>query len=281
MAAFESKDKLPTPSSAREQPVALTIAGSDSGGGAGIQADIKTFTALGVFAASAITCLTAQNPEGVFGIEPVSAGMLRKQVLAVANGFPVAAAKTGMLFSAELITAVASVLQETCFPFVVVDPVMVATSGARLLKEDAVQALCESLVPLATVITPNLPEAEALVGRKINSEDEQARAARDLAERFDTAVVIKGGHGAGDESADVLFSAGVEHWYRLPRVKTAQTHGTGCTFSAALAAFLALGRSIPDAVWEAKRFVARALAAPIRAGRHFPLGLDEAACEKS
>lgn len=264
-------------SSVCEQPVVLTIAGSDSGGGAGIQADLKTFTMLGVFGTSAITCLTAQNPDGVFGIEPASPDMVRKQIRAVCDGFPVAAVKTGMLYSADLIEAVVDALKEFRFAGLVVDPVMVSTSGARLLRQDAVQALVELVAPLATVLTPNLPEASILLGRPLENEADQLRAARELAERFGTAVVVKGGHSKGPEAADVLIREGVEYWFRLPRFEAAQTHGTGCTFSAALAAHIALGRSVVEAVGEAKCFVSRALMHAPRAGRQRPLGFREAA----
>lgn len=267
------------PPLSNEQPVALTIAGSDSGGGAGIQADIKTFTALDVFGTSAITCITAQNPDGVSGIESVSAEMISSQIQAVAEGFPVAAVKTGMLYSAEIIAAVADSQKKHHFPVLVVDPVMVATSGASLLREDAIRALRDLLAPLATILTPNMPEAGVLLGRAVETEDDQALAARELSDIFGTAVVVKGGHGQGNESVDVLVWKRIEHRQRLPRIKVTQTHGTGCVFSAAITAFLALGRPLLEAVFEAKGFVARALARAPTTGKYRPLAFLKAAAE--
>ena len=253
-------------------PVALTIAGSDSGGGAGIQADLKTFAALGVFGTSAITCLTAQNPDAVTRVEPVDPGMVVEQVKAVCAGFPVKAVKTGMLFSRDIIRAVARVIRQASFRAVVVDPVMVATSGARLLREDAVTALCRDLLPLATVLTPNLPEAELLWGKAIESETGQAAAARRIAERFGTACVVKGGHLSGRQVTDLLFLKGRVYRFEAPRLHAVETHGTGCTFSAALAALLAKGLKLPAAVQAAQRYVGQCLATSVQAGSHRPMG---------
>ncbi len=252
-------------------PVALTIAGSDSGGGAGIQADLKTFTALRVFGTSAITCLTAQNPDAVTGIEAASPSMVARQIRAVTVGFPVAAAKTGMLYSAAIIRTVARELRrEPRFPLVV-DPVMVATSGARLLRKDAVRTLCEQLLPLATVITPNLEEAEILAGARIRRLDDLVRAARRIAARYSTACLAKGGHLAGAMVVDVLCTGGEITRYTLPRANVAGTHGTGCTFSAALTAALASGADLHESAAIAKAFVNRALRTGRPAGRHVPL----------
>jgi hydroxymethylpyrimidine/phosphomethylpyrimidine kinase len=252
-------------------PVALTIAGSDSGGGAGIQADLKTFRAYGVFGTSAITCLTAQNPHEVRGVVAVPADMVRLQVETVAAGFPIAAAKTGMLYAADIIRAVADIVAACAIPTLVVDPVMVATSGAKLLQDEAVAALVRELLPRATVITPNLPEAEVLLGEPIRSAQSLRDAARRLAGRFGTWCVVKGGHLEGGEVLDVLSDgSAVEEW-SSPRIDAKQTHGTGCTFSAATAAGLALGLTVPEAVARAKDFVARALASARSAGRHYPL----------
>ncbi len=261
--------------SSRYPPVALSIAGSDSGGGAGIQADLKTFTALGVFGTTAITCLTAQNPAEVRGIQAVRPSMVSLQIETVLDGFPVAAAKTGMLYNAAIIGAVAETLARRRVRRLIVDPVMVATSGARLLRPDAVRALCRRLLPLASVLTPNLPEAETLWGRPIRGLAEARAAAEALGRRFGTACVVKGGHLPGPTVADVLFCAGHTHVYHAARIHAA-THGTGCMFSAALAALLARGLNVPDAVRMAKRHVhaclarSRAPADPVRPERCTP-----------
>jgi hydroxymethylpyrimidine/phosphomethylpyrimidine kinase len=255
-------------------PVALTIAGSDSGGGAGIQADLKTFQSLGVFGTSAITCLTAQNPDEVAGIAAIAPRMAALQIRTVCKAFDVAAAKTGMLYSAPIIRAVAVAVREAGLRRLVVDPVMVATSGARLLRPDAVAALCERLLPLATVVTPNLPEAEVLTGRPVRGVARMEEAARTILRRFGCACVVKGGHAAGGKMApDVLCTArGVTHFV-LPRVEGAATHGTGCTFSAAIAALLARGADLEEAVRGAKDFVFGALRRPWRLGDRTSLGI--------
>ncbi len=252
-------------------PVVLTIAGSDSGGGAGIQADLKTLTALGVFGTSAITCITAQNPDAVTGIEAVSARLVALQIEAVATGFPVAAVKTGMLYSAAIVATVARSLKRLPGVPVVVDPVMVATSGARLLREDAQDALCRRLLPLATVVTPNLQEAEILAGHPIRTLDELIQAAVAISGRYGIACIAKGGHLPGRRVVDVLVANSRIDLLELPRVKVGETHGTGCTFSAALAAGLARGLGLKDAATEAKTFVAGALTHAAKAGRHAPL----------
>jgi hydroxymethylpyrimidine/phosphomethylpyrimidine kinase len=266
-------------------PVALTIAGSDSGGGAGIQADLKTFAALGVFGTSAITCVTAQNPDRVAGVEAIDPKMVALQIRTVCEGFPVAAAKTGMLYSAAIIRAVAAVVAELRIARLVVDPVMVATSGARLLQPQAVAALRTRLIPLAAVITPNLPEAEVLWGHAIRSAAEQAAAAKELCAEFGVACVVKGGHlgnaergtrraESRGEVVDVLCRNGKITAFRAPRVEAAETHGTGCVFSAALAAFLARGEGLETAVGHAQDFVVAALTHATRAGKHTPLGIS-------
>lgn len=252
-------------------PIALTIAGSDSGGGAGIQADLKTFAALGVFGTSAITCITAQNPSGVSGILPVEPVMVDKQIKAVCEGFPVAAAKTGMLYSASIIKTVAADDVRQGIPILVVDPVMVSSSGARLLKEDAVDALCKELLPQARVVTPNLHEAEILVGRKIKTQADLRAAAREIGDRFDIAVVVKGGHLPGDEVVDVLYDEGEEFVLTGSRIAAPESHGAGCTFSAAITAYLAKGELLSDAVFKAKDFVRQALEMSEPTGRHHPL----------
>ncbi len=255
----------------REVPVALTIAGSDSGGGAGIQADLKTFSALGVFGTSAITCLTAQNPSGVSGILAVEPDMVDKQIKAVCEGFSVAAAKTGMLYSAQIIKTVAADDVRQGIPVLVVDPVMVAASGARLLKPDAIDALCADLLPQARVITPNIHEAEILCGHAIKTADEMRTAAEEIGDRFDVACVVKGGHLPGAEVLDVLYDEGEEALFSAPRVEVSETHGAGCTFSAAITAHLAKGELLHDAVAKAKEFVRQAMLNAQKAGRYSPL----------
>jgi hydroxymethylpyrimidine/phosphomethylpyrimidine kinase len=250
------------------QPIALTIAGSDSGGGAGIQADLKTFAALGVHGTSAITCITAQNPKRVLAIEPCSPAMVRKQLESIFAELPPAAAKTGMLYSAEIIRAVAKFFRARKIPLVV-DTVMVATSGRLLLKSDAIKVLCRELLPRATLVTPNLHEACLLTARKLHSIEDMRRAARAIYERFGCAVLVKGGHlPAAREAADIFFDGKTELLLTAPFVRGVRTHGTGCTYSAAIAARLARGEKLPAAVAAAKKFITRAIAQSHRAGRH-------------
>lgn len=243
-------------------PVALTIAGSDSSGGAGIQADLKTFTALGVFGASAITALTAQNTVGVRGILPVDADFVREQVEAVLDDLPVAAVKTGMLANAAIVDVVADLAAAGRLPRLVVDPVMVASSGDRLLEHAAERRYVEALLPHAAVVTPNLREAEVLLGGSIDTLAEQREAARALGAFGVATVVVKGGHAISeepDEAVDVVWDGTAVHELRSPRIATEHTHGTGCTFAAAIAAHLAAGRPVTDAVEAAKEFVWRAV----------------------
>ena len=256
----------------KEIPVALTIAGSDSGGGAGAQADLKAFTSLCVHGTCALTCLTAQNPRRITGIEACSPKMLRAQIEAVLAELPPRAAKTGMLFSAALIHEVARAWRGCPCPLVV-DPVMVATSGAQLLPPDAIRALTDKLFPLAALITPNIPEAETLLGMTIQSPEELRAAARRLHARFGAAALVKGGHlRGGRESVDIFFD-GVNEWLlSSPRVSGVKTHGTGCTFSAAIAAHLARGEKLPRAVELGKRYVTNAIRNTRRAGAHDVLG---------
>ena len=240
----------------------LTIAGSDSGGGAGIQADLKTFSALGCFGMSAITALTAQNTCGVRAIHGVPPGMLTDQINAVVEDIGVDAVKIGMLHSPEIVLSVASAIDRHALPHVVLDPVMVATSGAVLIDSPAIAALVHQLFGRAVVITPNLDEASLLVGRTLTNEQEMQVAAHELLAKGARAVLLKGGHLAGDVVSDLLQVAGAApHWMRGPRIVTANTHGTGCTLSSAIAANLALGYSLVDAVEAARAFVRSALAA--------------------
>jgi hydroxymethylpyrimidine/phosphomethylpyrimidine kinase len=252
-------------------PAALTIAGSDSGGGAGIQADLKTFAAIGVFGTSAITCVTAQNPGAVTGITEIHPDMIARQIRAVCEEFPVAAAKTGMLYSIPTILAVVNEPALRKIACLVVDPVMVATSGTPLIRSDAVRCLCDRLLPRATVITPNLDEASVLCARPIDSLAAQEAAARELTRRFGVATVIKGGHFGGKTVIDVLCTEDKIHRFSLPRLAVHETHGTGCAFSAALTAFLARGEPLAKAVEHAKGFVHNALRYAMLVGRHYPL----------
>jgi len=246
----------------RNMPVVLTVAGSDSGGGAGVQADLKVFHSLGVFGASAITCLTAQNPSRVSRIEPVTSRMVAEQMERVLEAFPVRAAKTGMLYDAAIIEAVARVFRRHRLRNLVVDPVMVASSGARLLKSEALEALTKRLIPQARVVTPNRAEAEVLWGRPIRGRAEQRAAAEELAQRFGVSFLVKGGHLLG--AVDVLSGG---HEFVASRVIGVKTHGTGCALSAAIAANLALGYALPAAVRRAKRFVTQAIRCSVRVGR--------------
>lgn len=245
---------------------ALTIAGSDCSGGAGIQADIKTMTMHGVYAMSAVTALTAQNTTGVEGIFEVTPEFLRQQLDCIFTDIRPDAVKIGMMSSAGLIGAVAERLRYYGAERIVVDPVMVATSGSRLLCRDAVGALERELFPLASVITPNIPEAELLSGLHIASAEDMERAAVLLNERYGCAVLCKGGHRAGSAD-DLLCEKGTLRWFQGRRVDTPNTHGTGCTLSSAIASNLALGTSLAEAVERAKEYVSGALGAMLDLGR--------------
>ena len=254
-----------------QQPIALTIAGSDSGGGAGIQADLKTFHAFGVYGTSAVTAVTAQNTLGVHRIHTVPLEHVRAQIEAVVADLPPHAFKTGMLANAALVHEVADAVEAHTLGGYVMDPVMVSTSGARLLDPDAEASLVTRLVPLATLITPNLHEAAILVGSPIETVEHMSVAARRLVELGADAALIKGGHLEGD-AVDLLWDGVDERVWRRPRIDTTHTHGTGCTLSAAAAAGLACGVSVHDAVERAIRFVVRAIeSAPGLGGGHGPL----------
>ena len=261
----------------RELPVALTIAGSDSGGGAGIQADLKTFAALGVHGTSVITCLTAQNPKCVLGVEPCSAKMLRQQIEAVFEELEPAAVKTGMLFSEQNIRVVARYFSNPQSAIrnsqLVVDPVMIATSGARLLLPAAEKILIQKLLPLAALVTPNLDEAEILAEQKIAAPEDLRSAARKIHSRFNCSVLVKGGHLKNSrEAIDVFFDGETELLLSAPFVKGVSTHGTGCTYSAAICAALALGHDLPHSVEIGKNFITASIAGSHRIGNHFVLG---------
>jgi hydroxymethylpyrimidine/phosphomethylpyrimidine kinase len=241
----------------------LTIAGSDSGGGAGIQADLKTFSALGCYGMSVITALTAQNTVTVTGIFPVSPGFIAEQIDAVMEDIGVDAVKVGMLHSPEVIAVVAERLSRYKAPNIVVDPVMVAKGGAKLLRDDAAEALKTELLPLARVITPNLPEASVLLGHPVEREEDMLSACLELAELGPAAVLLKGGHLGKDKSPDLLYMKEGNRRVTLDaeRVETANTHGTGCTLSSAVAAHLARGRGLEDAIRLAKEYITSALGA--------------------
>ena len=245
-------------------PIALTIAGSDCSAGAGIQADLKTFTALGVYGLTVVTCVVAEVPRKVSRIEPVPAKMVRDQIDVLLENFRVGAIKTGLLCSAEIVSAVAQVIQNKekktarLIPFVV-DPVMIATSGDNLLGRGAVESYKNKLFPLATLITPNLDEAAALLETTIKDRNQMENAVKALAKKFRTSILLKGGHLDGDKAIDFLFHNGALTEFSAPFVRGVETHGTGCTYSAAITAALASGVSLEQAIKRAKRFVTKAI----------------------
>ncbi|RYZ99048.1 MAG: bifunctional hydroxymethylpyrimidine kinase/phosphomethylpyrimidine kinase [Moraxellaceae bacterium] len=240
-------------------PIAMTIAGSDSGGGAGIQADLKTFAALGVYGCSAIASLTAQNTLGVQDVFPIPPAFVQAQIQSVLSDIQVSAIKTGMLATSDIISAVAHSLAGNDIPLVL-DPVMVATSGDRLLAEDAISTLIEKLIPRATLLTPNLLEAAALLNAKVaNSVDEMEHQAKQLLMMGAQAVLIKGGHAKGNESTDLLLTHGGVELFSATRINTKNTHGTGCTLASAIAAGIAKKLTLRDAVAEAKDYLHNAL----------------------
>ncbi|EID85317.1 phosphomethylpyrimidine kinase [Treponema sp. JC4] len=248
---------------------ALTIAGSDSSGGAGIQADIKTMTCNGIFAMSAITALTAQNTTGVSSIMEVKPEFLKEQIKAVVTDIFPDAVKTGMVSSSALIKVISDSIKEYGLKNIVVDPVMVATSGAKLITDEAIETLKKELLPLATIITPNIPEAEVLFASKIQNEADMEKAAKDISQRFACAVLLKGGHSLNDAN-DYLFDAksgqdGI--WFYGKKINNPNTHGTGCTLSSAIAANLAKGKSLSEAVKNAKDYISGALEAMLDLGK--------------
>jgi hydroxymethylpyrimidine/phosphomethylpyrimidine kinase len=250
-------------------PVALTIAGSDSSAGAGIQADLKTFNALGVYGITAVTCVVAETPGKVSRIEPMTAEIVREQIEVLAKSFPIAAIKTGLLCSGEIIAAVARVIVDLArksavrmdssrgeidIPLVI-DPVMVATSGDPLLRPDAIKLYETKLFPLATLITPNLDETSQLLGEKIKDRPSMERAARALSKKYEVSILLKGGHLAGGKAIDLLFHRGKLTEFAAPFIRGVATHGTGCTYSAAITAGLASGLSLEASIRRAKKFV--------------------------
>jgi hydroxymethylpyrimidine/phosphomethylpyrimidine kinase len=250
----------------KKMKTALSIAGSDSCGGAGIQADIKTMTMNGVYAMSAITALTAQNTTGVRDIMEASPEFLAEQLDAVFEDIYPDAVKIGMVSSAELIRTIAAKLKKYGAKNIVVDPVMVATSGARLIQEDAIATLTKELLPLATVTTPNVPEAEILSGMEINSSADMELAAKKISESFGCAVLLKGGHSINDAN-DLLYSDGQVKWFEGKRIDNPNTHGTGCTLSSAIASNLAKGYNLEVSVKRAKDYISGALAAMLDLGK--------------
>ncbi|EUJ35652.1 bifunctional hydroxymethylpyrimidine kinase/phosphomethylpyrimidine kinase [Brochothrix campestris] len=264
--------------------IACTIAGSDSGGGAGIQADLKTFQELGVFGTSVITALTAQNTLGVHGISPITSSFVQRQLQAILTDFDVKAIKTGMLFDATIIEGVVDVLKNTSIPLIV-DPVMIAKGGANLLQQQAVRAMQEQLMPIAFMCTPNIPEAEVLTGRTIRTQQDIQAAANDLLALGVQYVVMKGGHLEGLHATDILFWKGGQFSVATPRIDTKDTHGTGCTFSAAITALLAKGFPLQEAIIEAKKFIHLAISHPLHIGKghgptnHFAYKQVQGKCE--
>ena len=244
----------------------LTIAGSDCSGGAGIQADIKTITAHGLYAMSAITALTAQNTTGVYGIMESSADFLKNQLDCIFSDINPDAIKIGMVSSKELINVIAEKLKEEKANNVVVDPVMVATSGSKLLADDAIDVLINNLIPLATIITPNIPEAEVLSNIKINSSDDMIKAAKIISKKYKGAILIKGGHELNTAN-DLLFKDGEYEWFYGERINNHNTHGTGCTLSSAIASNLAKGYTLSESVKNAKEYISGALKANLNLGK--------------
>jgi len=240
-------------------PRVLTIAGSDSGGGAGIEADLKTFTTLQVFGMAAVTSITAQNTTGVYGVHDIPAAMVAQQIDVVSQDIGIDAAKSGMLSNAAIIEAVADAITRNGILNYVLDPVMISESGHRLLREDAIDALKKLLIPLSKIITPNTAEAEALTGIAVTDAESQRDAARAIADLGADTVLIKGGHLSGPESMDLLYGGGYFVEFSAPRIDTRNTHGTGCTYAAAIAAFLGHGQLLPEAVRIAKQYVTEAI----------------------
>ena len=254
--------------SAATVPVALTIAGSDSSAGAGIQADLKTFSALGVYGLTAITCVVAETPGNVLRIEPINPEIVHEQVAVLARNFPIAAAKTGLLCSGEIVEAVARGIDllrkiDNRIP-VVVDPVTVATSGDMLLTPEAMEIYERELFPIATLLTPNLEEAGKLIGEPIRELETMRKAGKQLQQKYQVSILLKGGHLAGDDAVDLLFAGNKISEFSAPFVRGVATHGTGCTFSAAITAALASGLSLETAVRRAKEFVTASIAQRLR-----------------
>lgn len=253
-------------------PTAMSIAGSDSSGGAGIQADLKTFAAFGVYGTSVVTAITAQNTQGVTGMLEIPKDLVQAQIDAVISDIGADAVKTGMLSSVELITLVADTIKSLNLKNVVVDPVMIAKGGDRLLREDAIETLRTKLLPIATIITPNIPEAETLTGITISNLEDSSSAAKMIVDMGVTSVIVKGGHLIDNEAIDIFYDGKNFREFRSPRIETKNTHGTGCTFSSAIAAGLARGIELTDAIGKAKEYVTEAIRTNLNIGHgHGPL----------
>jgi hydroxymethylpyrimidine/phosphomethylpyrimidine kinase len=255
--------------SAATVPVVLSIAGSDSSAGAGVQADLKTFSSLGVYGLTAVTCVVAEIPGQISRIEPVSTDLVSEQIAVLWRDFPIAAAKTGLLYTAEIVEAVArsiaDLLANSATPFpLVIDPVITATSGDRLLEPGAIELYESKLFPLATLITPNVDEAAKLLGQKIDDRQSMEKAARALARKYRVSILLKGGHVAGSSAIDLLFADGKITEFAAPFVRGVATHGTGCTYSAAITASLASGLMLEKAIGRAKKFVTASIAQHFR-----------------
>jgi hydroxymethylpyrimidine/phosphomethylpyrimidine kinase len=256
-------------SNSKSPPVALTIAGSDSSAGAGVQADLKTFSALGVYGLTAVTCVVAETPGSVSRIEPVSPEIVREQITLLFRHFPIAAAKTGLLYAAEIVETVARALLDLSadgakrLPLVI-DPVIVATSGDQLLEPDAIGLYEKELFPLATLLTPNLDEAEKLTGQPIRDLQAMRKAGHKMQKKYGVSIVLKGGHLSGNHAVDLLFAGDKISEFSAPFFRGVATHGTGCTYSAAITAGLACGLKLEDAIGRAKKFVAASIAQHFR-----------------
>ncbi len=249
--------------------IALTIAGSDSGGGAGIQADLKTFAAFEVFGTTAITAITAQNSLGVHGVFDIPPEMVEAQIDAVLSDFPVGAAKTGMLSRGETVRAVCDILRRHHFTALVVDPVMIAQSGDALIDDPAIEALKEELFPLTYIVTPNVPEAERLTGLSVEDEEGMEAAAREIAQMGPRGVLVKGGHLPGKDVVDLFLCDGKVTRFTHPRIETENTHGTGCTLSAAITAGISAGADVLAAVDAARRYVRKAMEEGFKGGKGY------------
>ena len=247
----------------------MSIAGSDSSGGAGIQADLKTFAAFGVYGTSVVTAITAQNTQGVTGMLEIPKDLVQAQIDAVISDIGADAVKTGMLSSVELITLVADTIKSLNLKNVVVDPVMIAKGGDRLLREDAIETLRTKLLPIATIITPNIPEAETLTGITISNLEDSSSAAKMIVDMGVTSVIVKGGHLIDNEAIDIFYDGKNFREFRSPRIETKNTHGTGCTFSSAIAAGLARGIKLTDAIGEAKEYVTEAIRTNLNIGHGY------------
>lgn len=252
---------------------ALSIAGSDSGGGAGIQADLKTFSALGVYGTTVITCLTAQNPDTVTSVSSIPPSFIKAQLDAIFNYFPIKAVKTGMLYSRSIIEVVADYLQRKDKVHLIVDPVMIATSGAVLLKPSAIKTMSTRLFPLATAITPNVPEAEFLLNKTIKTTQQARDSALTLSEKYGCACVVKGGHISGKTIIDIMACSGKLYECKSERIYGVDTHGTGCAFSAAMASRLATGKDVVTSFKDAHKFIRNALLSSVMAGKRSSLGM--------